>query len=72
MAQTRNPGAADGVWIPGSREDRAPRNDGSGLVDLKSFRLQLHAIHASGAGTPEPARSFLLRRYLMNAAQAQQ
>jgi hypothetical protein len=24
MAQTRNPAAAYGVWIPGSREERAP------------------------------------------------
>jgi hypothetical protein len=37
---------------------------------LKSFRLQLHALHASRPGTLEPARSFLLQRYLTNAGHA--
>jgi hypothetical protein len=36
MAQTRNPAAAYGFWIPGSREERAPRNDGCPFA--KSFR----------------------------------
>jgi hypothetical protein len=50
MAQIRSPASVYGFWIPGSRQKRAPRNDGKAMRDKR--RISRRSTHFSRSTPP--------------------